>query len=171
MQRESDCMNIPPMHSAELRAWQGPRGSALPVAAACLGIWSCRVSSEQRGPAPSLVSPWAGACVVSRGWAGAGLPPVSLVDRCQLAASTALTMYPSLATYPWLWTIPMACSMSGMIPPSTGGPCQEGWCRKVWGAFIVQKQQAFALTRSGLSPSLLFSLLLFPSLRHSLEWG
>lgn len=90
----------------------------------------------QWGPTPGLVS-GPGASVVNRGWTDAGLPPGSLVDRRQLAPSTALTMYPSLATDPWPQTIPTAYSVSGMISPPLEAPVKKAGMRAAFGTFIL----------------------------------
>lgn len=135
----------------------GAGSLGLPLAAACLGFWSCRDFAGLWRPVPGLVS-WAGTSVVNRGWADAGLPLGSLVDRRQLAPVAALTMYPSLAPGPMarddshgLFGVWHDC------PPSLGAPSQKGW----FGAFIVCTGQRvrLCLTSSGVS------------LRHSLGMG
>lgn len=93
-------------------------------------------SAGQWGPIPGLVS-GPGASVVNRGWTDAGLPPGSLVDKRQLASSTALTMYPSLATDPWPQTIPTAYSVSGMISPPLEAPVRKAGMRAVFGTLIL----------------------------------
>lgn len=154
----------PPMHSAELRAWQWQEVQGLPLVAACLDLWSCRDFTEQWGPVSGLVS-WARASVVNRGWADTDLLLDKLVDRCQLAPITALTMYPSEAMEPWPGTIPTAYLVSGMISPHHWGPLSEGlvW-RSVFGSFIVctSKSVRLSLTRSWSQP-LLLALVFLPS--------
>lgn len=120
----------PPTHAAQLRTWQGqelrpPYHCSLP------GHLELQRLCWAVGPGPGLVSSQARVSVVNR--ASAGLLPGRLVDRRQVAPSTALTMYPSLATYPWPRT-----SMSGTIPPITRGACQKGLvCGRVFGSSVM----------------------------------
>lgn len=129
--RELSSAQTRPYHFYSFSIAQGMAGagsSGLPLATACLGLWSYRDSSRQWGPIPGLVSQ-AEASVVNKGWADAGLPAGSLVDWRQLAPSTALTMYLRLATDTWPQTIPTAYLISGTILPIVGGLCQKCWCR------------------------------------------
>ena len=131
----------PRIHSAEPRAWQGQEARLQPAEAS--GAAESLLGS---GDQPLAYSPGL-ELVLSRGWADAGLPPGSLVDRRQLAPSTALRMCPSLATDPWPQTIPTAHLVSGTVPPPLGAPVRRAAVWGVSGAFFVRigKSQAFAV--------------------------
>ena len=121
------------------------------------------------GTRPDLVASQAGATVVNR--AGAGFLPGSLVDRRQLAPSTALTMYPSLATYSWPRPFPWPPRCLAPFLPSLGALVRKA---SVWGAFrasVVGTREsgicAAWIWSQPLSVSSFFFFFSSLSLRHS----